>query len=249
MLSTDFTYPRRRRKITTGFKVRLFEDEKFENCKLIVSLVETGNLALNSLMELILLQKAEYIGYALSHDKLTLAKMVEGMPGSTLPLYRKDNIVYLPSSTPVTTNLSNQFSSSLIDWIVESKFSELIILGSLRMFQVETKQLRFYSKKYIEQRNKKMKHVQNGLAIGGTGPQLFIKSDFNDMLSQAIFMVTGEPEDDVLLIPDTMRELLDILELDVDLKKWQVEFNKELDSLDNDVEEHVEIPTRSTDYI
>lgn len=249
LLDTNPYYPNHSGNLMTGFRARLFKEENFENCKLVVSLVETGNLALNTLMELIFLQDVEYIGYGLAHDKLTLAKMVEGMPGSTFPFYRKDDVVYLACSSPITANLSDDFSSSLVEWIIENKFSELIILGSLRMFQVETKQLRFYSKKYMDS-EREVDHVQNGMAVGGTGPQLFIKSDFHKMLSQAVFMVTGESEDDVLLIPETMQEIVKILGLDVDLDKWKIGFDKEIENVDLDSEEDdFEIPRKTSDYV
>lgn len=248
MLSESTYYSIKGGHLMTSFRARLFNEENFENCKLVVSLVETGNLATNTLMEIILLEEAEYIGYGLGHDKVTLAKMVDGMPGSTFPLYRKDNIVYLASSSPITSNLSNDFSTSLVNWVEENKFSELIIVGSLRMYQVDTKQIRFYSKKYMETGGK-VDHIYEGMAVGGTGPQLFIKSDFQNMVSQAIFIVTGEPEDDVLLIPTLMRELVDILGLDVDLGKWREKFDKEIEGVEIETDDEFDFKEpKDNDY-
>lgn len=95
----------------------------------------------------------------------------------------------------------------------------------------------------------KVDHIYEGMAVGGTGPQLFIKSDFQNMVSQAIFIVTGEPEDDVLLIPTLMRELVDILGLDVDLGKWREKFDKEIEGVEIETDDEFDFKEpKDNDY-
>lgn len=63
-------------------------------------------------------------------------------------------------------------------------------------------------------------------------------------------MVTGKPEDDVLLTPETMQEIVKILGLDVDLEKWQEKFDKVIEGVDLDKEDDFEIPrSRFGDYV
>lgn len=214
------------------FKVRFFDENvDLKGCKLIISTVEFGLLGYNSIMELIWLLKAKYVGYGINNDKITLTKMIDGLPGTTFPFYKKDNMIFLSVSSPIPNHLSEGYTRNLIEWAVKKGFDEIYIIGAIRLFQIEdANQIRFYSRKYLKMnKSKEFPYLKNGLALGGVGPGLFIYSDFFDFISVGVFLGCDEPEDNIKFIPKGVKILRNLLKLDFDYDSWRDKFSSEFD--------------------